>query len=163
MPDNKTREAAAKDKRQGKSASTQAGEYVNEVIEHVRQGKHGARSAAQVIAIGLSEARRAGVKVPVKKAASQAVRKRAADDEAASHRRTKPSVKRSRASIDALKKEGHRAASKSALSEHAKKSAAKRTAGSRSAAAKKAARTKGASGRAAAAKKAAKTRASKQH
>src|SRR5690349_20982837 len=64
MPDRKTLERAAKDKRQGKAASTQAGEFVREEIEHIREGKHGARSTEQAIAIGLSKARRAGVKLP---------------------------------------------------------------------------------------------------
>ena len=67
MPEKKTRKAAAKDKREGKSASTQAGEYVHEEIEHVRKGKHGARSTKQAIAIGLSKARKKGKKVPKKK------------------------------------------------------------------------------------------------
>ena len=154
MPEKKTQRAAARDKKEGKSPGTQAGEYVHEEIEHVREGKHGARSTRQAIAIGLSKARRAGVKVPVSK-------KKAAQDEASSHDHHEPAAKRSRATTKALKKEGHGAASKSALSSRAKKSAAKRTAGSRSAAAKKAAHTKGAAGRSAAAKKAAKTRARK--
>lgn len=158
MPEKSTRKAAARDKRQGKSASTQAGEYVHEEIEHIRQGKHGARSTKQAIAIGLSKARRAGVKVPAKKTAGKTTRKRASRDEAAATDHTSPSIKRSRASLAALKKEGHGAASTSALSKQAQKSAAKRSAQSRSVAAKKAARTKGASGRKAAAKKAAKTR-----
>ena len=71
MPEKKTRQAAARDRRQGKSPSTQAGEYVHEEIEHVREGKHGARSAKQAIAIGLSKARRAGVKVPRKKSSTK--------------------------------------------------------------------------------------------
>ena len=161
MPEKKTQRAASKDKKEGKSASTQAGEYVHEEIEHVRKGKHGARSAKQAIAIGLSKARRTGVKAPVSKTASKSTKKKAAQDEAASHHRHKPATKRSRATTKALKKEGHSAASKSALSSHAKKSASKRTASSRSSAAKKAAHTKGAAGRSAAAKKAAKTRAKK--
>jgi hypothetical protein len=159
MPEKKTQRAASKDKKEGKSASTQAGEYVHEEIEHVREGEHGARSAKQAIAIGLSKARRAGVKVPISKTASKSTRKRAAHDAAASHDHHKPSTKRSRASTSALKKEGHQAASTSALSSHAKESAAKRSAGSRVAAAKKAAHTKGAVGRSTAAKKAAKTHA----
>ena len=61
MPEKKTLERAAQDKRQGKAPTTQAGEFVREEIEHVREGKHGARSAKQAIAIGLSKARRAGV------------------------------------------------------------------------------------------------------
>ena len=159
MPEKKTRDAAAKDKKQGKSPSTQAGEYVREEIEHVREGKHGARSTKQAIAIGLSKARRDGVEVKPGKTASKATRKKAAQDEAASHDHHKPAPKRSQATKQALKKEGHSAASKSALSKHAKKAASKRTASSRSAAAKKAAQTKGAAGRSAAAEKAARTRA----
>jgi hypothetical protein len=161
MPEKKTQRAASKDKKEGKSPSTQAGEYVHEEIEHVREGKHGARSARQAIAIGLSKARRAGVKVPPGKTASKSTKKKAAHDEAASHDRHKPAAKRSRAITKALKKEGHKAASTSALSSQAKTSASRRSAGSRSAAAKKAAHAKGAAGRSAAAKKAARTRASR--
>jgi hypothetical protein len=163
MPEKRTRQAAARDKREGKSPSTQAGEFVHEEIEHVREGKHGARSAKQAIAIGLSKARRAGVKVPPKKNASKATRKRAARDEEAGEHPHKPAAKRSRATSKALKREGHGAASRQALSGHARKSASKRSAASRSAAAKKAARTKGAAGRSAAAKKAAATRARRGH
>ena len=64
MPEKETIEKARKDKREGKAPSTQAGEFVHEEIEHVKEGKHGARSAKQAIAIGLSKARRAGVKLP---------------------------------------------------------------------------------------------------
>ncbi|HEV2681136.1 MAG TPA: DUF6496 domain-containing protein [Rhodanobacter sp.] len=159
MPEKKTQRAASKDKKEGKSPSTQAGEYVHEEIEHVRKGKQGARSTKQAIAIGLSKARRAGVKVPASKTASKSTKKKAAHDETSSHEHHKPAATRSRATTKALKKEGHSAASKSALSSHAKKVASKRTASSRSAVAKKAAHTKGAAGRSAAAKKAAKTRA----
>jgi hypothetical protein len=161
MPEEKTRRAAAKDKKEGKAPSTQAGEYVKEEIEHVREGKHGARSTKQAIAIGLSKARRAGVKASPGKNASKSTKKKAARDEAAAHEHHKPAAKRSRATTRALKKEGHGAASKSALSSQARKSASKRSAGSRSAAAKKAAHTKGAAGRSAAAKKGARTRAKK--
>lgn len=159
MPEKKARAAAAKDKKEGKAPSTQAGEFVHEEIEHVRDGEHGARSTKQAIAIGLSKARRAGVKVPAGKSASKATKKKAKQDESASHDDHKPASKRSAATKTALKKEGHKAASKSALSSHAKKAASKRTAESRSSAAKKAAHTKGAAGRSTAAKKAAKTRA----
>jgi hypothetical protein len=162
MPESHTRRAAAKDKKAGKSASTQAGEYVHEEIEHVREGKHGARSTKQAIAIGLSKARRAGVKAKPGKNASESTKKKAALDEAASHEHHQPAARRSRATTRALKKEGHQAASKSALSAQAKKSAAQRTASSRSAAAKQAAHTKGAEGRSAAARKAAKTRAQRR-
>jgi hypothetical protein len=70
MPEKETLERARRDRRAGKAASTQAGEFVREEIHHVREGKHGARSAKQAIAIGLSKARRSGVKVPRKKGAS---------------------------------------------------------------------------------------------
>ncbi|MEO6798620.1 MAG: DUF6496 domain-containing protein [Rhodanobacter sp.] len=160
MPEKKTREASAKDKKQGKSPSTQAGEYVREEIEHVREGKHGARSTKQAIAIGLSKARRDGVDVKAGRSASKSTREKAAQDKKVSHDHHKPSSTRSKATKKALRKEGHVAASKSALSKHAKKSASKRIASSRSAAAKKAAQTKGAVGRSAAAKDA-RTRASK--
>src|SRR5215210_3367636 len=63
MPEKKTLERARKDKRQGKAPSTQAGEFVREEMEHIRRGKHGARSAKQAVAIGLSKARRAGVEL----------------------------------------------------------------------------------------------------
>jgi hypothetical protein len=163
MPAKKAIERAKKDKREGKSASTQAGEFVREEIDHIREGKHGARSTKQAIAIGLSEARRAGVDLPPPKKgkASSKTVKRAKRDLAAGKKGTarRPSAKRSRATKQALKREGHSAASKRALSKHARKAARKRTAGQRSAAAKKAARTKGAKERSAAARKAARTRA----
>ena len=133
MPEKKTREAARKDKREGKSASTQAGEYVHEEIEHVREGKHGARSTKQAIAIGLSKARADGVKVPAKKGASK---------KSTTKKATKKSATRSAAASKALKREPRKAASKTALSRQAKKAAGKRSAASRSAAAKKAARTR---------------------
>jgi hypothetical protein len=141
MPEQKTRDAARKDKREGKSASTQAGEYVHEEIEHIREGKHGARSAKQAIAIGLSKARADGVKVPAKKGAKKATRK-AASKKTATKKATKKSATRSAAAKKALKREPRKAASKTALSRQATKAAGKRSAASRSAAAKKAARTR---------------------
>jgi hypothetical protein len=164
MPEKKTTEKAHQDKREGKSASTQAGEYVHEEIEHVREGKHGARSAKQAIAIGLSKARRDGVKLapPKKGAASEATRKRAKSDEKAGEKgKKKVSSTRSKASSSALKKEGRSAASPKALSKQAHSAASKRSASARSASAEKAAKTKGAAGRSEAAKKAARTRAKK--
>lgn len=134
MPEKTTRARAERDKRQGKAPSTQAGEYVREEMEHVREGKHGARSPEQAIAIGLSKARREGVKLPLrgsKKSASTS-----------STKKKKPSAKRSRATEAALKREGHSAASKPALARHARKVARKKSAASRSAAARKAARTR---------------------
>jgi hypothetical protein len=165
MPEKKTVEKARKDKREGKAASTQAGEFVHEEIEHVKEGKHGARSAKQAIAIGLSKARRAGVKLPAPKkgTASEATRHKAQADNEAGAKGAKKSVSptRSRATSAALKKEGHSAASPKALSKQAKSAAAKRPAADRSAAARKAARTKGPEERSEAASKAAKTRAKK--
>jgi len=162
VPEKKTVEKAHKDKREGKSASTQAGEFVHQEIEHVREGKHGARSTKQAIAIGLSEARRAGVKVaaPKKGTASTSTRDKAKKDLAAGAKGTKKvSSTRSRATRSALKQEGHSAASTKALSKQAKSAASKRTASDRSASAKKAAETKGPKERSEAAKKAARTRA----
>jgi len=146
MPEKETLERAKKDKREGKSASTQAGEFVREEMDHIREGKHGARSAKQAIAIGLSKARRAGVKLaqPKKGKVSEETRKQAARDtkKGASSTKSKPSAKRSRATLGALKREGHSAASKLALSRQTKKAASKRSAASRSRSAKKAAATR---------------------
>ena len=144
MPEKKTLERVKKDKREGKSESTQAGEFVREEIEHVREGKHGARSAKQVIAIGLSKARRAGIKLPPPKNASKEVKEQAAREtrKAKSGGKRKTSAKRSRASLRKLKGEGHSAASKTALSRHARSAAARRSAASRSRSAKKAAATR---------------------
>ena len=162
MPEKRTMERARKDRREGKSGSTQAGEFVREEMHHVREGKHGAASTKQAIAIGLSKARRAGVKLPPPKkgTASEKTRKSAKRAVAAGARGPKPaSPRRSRAIRAALKREGHTAASKSALARQAKSAAHKRTAGQRSAAARKAAKTKGSSVRTAAGRKGARTRA----
>lgn len=145
MPEKETFERAEQDKREGKAPSTQAGEFVHEEIEHVREGKHGARSTKQAIAIGLSKARRAGVKLPPPpKTASKETREQAARDtrKAKSGAKVKKSVKRSRATLAALKREGRSAASKKALSRQASRAAAKRSAASRSRSAKKAAATR---------------------
>lgn len=142
MPEQETMERAREDAREGKSASTQAGEFVREEVHHVREGKHGARSPQQAIAIGLSKARRAGVKLAAPKG-SAALRKKAAQDEAASkHAGRKTSAKRSRATEAALKREPHNSASKSALSRQTKSMAAKRGKRARSQSAVKAARTR---------------------
>src|SRR5256885_13820995 len=87
MPEKQTLERARRDKRQGKAASTQAGEIVKEEMDHVREGKHGARSAKQAIAIGLSKARRAGGDLPPprKSKASARTPKNAARDYARGH------------------------------------------------------------------------------
>src|SRR5262245_44079265 len=130
MPEQRTLERARKDKREGKSPSTQAGEFVHEEIEHIREGKHGASSTKQAIAIGLSKARRAGVKLkpPKRGQASARTRKSAARAYRAGQRgsRRKPSAKRSRSMLRALKREPRRAASTKALSSQARSAAARR-------------------------------------
>src|SRR5688572_2019906 len=120
MPEKKTIERAREAKREGKSASTQAGEFIREEIHHIREGKHGARSPEQVIAIGLSKARRAGVKLPVpdKGEASEETRARARSDLRSAGRHRKPSAARKRAGKKRLEDEGHSAASKGALAAH---------------------------------------------
>ena len=132
MPEKRTIDRAKKAKREGKSPSTQAGEFVREEIEHIREGNHGARSPEQAIAIGLSKARRAGVDLPAPKKGktSEATRKRAKKDleKGRTSSTSKPSAKRSKASLGKLKREGRSAASHQALSRHAKKAAYKRKA-----------------------------------
>jgi Family of unknown function (DUF6496) len=148
MPKKETIERARQDARQGKAPSTQAGEFVREEMESIRKGEHGARSTKQAIAIGLSKARRAGVKLPPPKkgSGSESTRKKAKRDTEKGKTRGSSSVsrRRSRATLRALKREGRTAASKQALSQHARDAARKRTPGERSAAAKKAARTRAA-------------------
>jgi hypothetical protein len=144
MPEKKTIEAARRDARQGKSKSTQAGEFVREEMHHIREGKHGARSAKQAIAIGLSKARRAGVPLSASKNASPRVKKQARHEIERAHdgHSHTPSTTRSRATKKALTHEGHAAASHTSLSRHAHTAAMKRTHAERSAAAKKAATTR---------------------
>src|SRR6187455_1831926 len=105
MPKKHTIERARRDAREGKSPSTQAGEFVREEIEEIRARKHGARSTKQAIAIGLSKARRAGVKlgVPKRGTTSAATRRKAAKDLEAGRTGKKPSPSRSRATLKALK------------------------------------------------------------
>src|SRR5436190_3951019 len=116
MPEEETTERAREDEREGKSPSTQAGEFVREEMEHIREGKHGARSTKQAIAIGLSKARRAGVELPPpgKGKTSERTRRSAERAYARGHgapARSRPSAKRSRAISRALRREGHSAAS----------------------------------------------------
>lgn len=148
MPDAETLERVRKDKREGKAPSTQAGEFVREEMHHIREGVHGARSTKQAIAIGLSKARRAGVDLPPPRAGtvSEKTRKSAerAYEEGQSHPRKKPSPKRSRATLRALQRESHRAASHEALARQAHRSAQRRSSTERKAAARKAARTRAA-------------------
>lgn len=164
MREKETLERARRDKREGKAPTTQAGEFIREEMHHIREGKHGARSAKQAIAIGLSKARRAGVDLPPpgKGEASEKTRKSAKRAYERGHGappKSTPSAKRSQAIHRALEREGHEAASHTALSRQAHRAAKKRTHAERSAAAIKAARTKGPGERSAAARKAAKTRA----
>ncbi len=145
MPEKKTLERARRDKEQGKSASTQAGEFVREEIEHVREGKHGARSTKQAIAIGLSKARRAGVnlKAPRRGTTSAATRRQAARDTQRGHSGSRrPSSTRSRATLRALSREGRSAGSREALSRQARRAAARRPKAARAQAARRAAVTK---------------------
>jgi hypothetical protein len=143
MPEKTTLKRARRDKRQGKAASTQAGEFVREEMHHVREGKHGARSTKQAIAIGLSKARRSGVKLPAPRRGAKASTKRSAKYATrAGRRHAKPSTRRSRAVRRALRREGHRAASKRSLSRQARSAARRRSGASRSAAARRAARTR---------------------
>jgi len=144
MPEGIAVERAKEDQREGKSPSTQAGEFVREEIDHVREGKHGARSAKQAIAIGLSKARRAGVDLPVPKkgTVSEKVRRDAerVHEHQTSGRRATP--KRRRASLGALRRERTDTASPDVLSKQARKSASKRGSAARRRAAKKAAVTR---------------------
>lgn len=143
MPEKETLRRAHADKRAGKSPSTQAGEFVREEIHHVREGKHGARSAKQAIAIGLSKARSAGVDLPSPPAsASESTKRSAKSARRRASSRKRPSAKRARASMRKLKGEPRSAASHQALSRQAKTAARRRSQRSRSAAARKAARTR---------------------
>jgi hypothetical protein len=144
MPDKKTIDKALEDKKEGKSAGTQAGEFVHDEIEKIRKGEHGARSAKQAIAIGLSEARRAGVKLapPKKGTVSEKTRANAKRESEKGERHEPISRSRSRARVKALKKEPISTVSKSALSKQGKSAAKKRSAASRSASARKASRTR---------------------
>ena len=146
MPEKKTVERARKAKQQGKAPSTQAGEFVREEMDHIREGKHGARSTKQAIAIGLSKARRAGVKLPPpasgtvpEKTRQQANREYA---RAGKGNGAQTSPKRSRATTQALKRESRRVASKPAIARQARTAARQRTAAARSVSAKKAAQTR---------------------
>jgi hypothetical protein len=165
MPEKETIERAKRAKRRGKAPSSQAGEFVREEIHHIREGKHGARSTKQAIAIGLSKARRAGVDLPppAPGKAKAATRRSAARDYAKGKSGARSgSARRARATRSALKREGRSAASSASLSRQARTAASRRTATERRGAARKAARTKGSAGRRAAAQKAATTRKRKR-
>ena len=158
----RTIERARRDGREGKSPSTQAGEFVREEFHHIREGKHGARSAKQAIAIGLSKARRAGVSLPPPRAgrATAKVRRQAKRDylKGQTGGAQRPSPRRSRAVLGALRREGRRAGSSLAISRQAHRGARQRTAAQRTAAARRAVRTKTPAGLSAASRKTARTR-----
>jgi len=159
MPEKATLKRARADKRSGKAPTTQAGEFVREEMHHIREGKHGARSTKQAIAIGLSKARRAGVKLRRPPAsAKKTTRQSAKYASRAGTRRRRTSPRRARAVRRALKREGQRAASRKALARQAKTAARRRSHAARSRSARRAARTKGPQVRRAAAQKAARTR-----
>jgi hypothetical protein len=164
MPEKETIERAHEDEREGKSPSTQAGEFVREEMHHIREGKHGAESPQQAIAIGLSKARRAGVKLaaPRRGRASARTRKQASRDLRRGRRRAssrnRTSTRRSRATTRALRRKGRSAASRRSLSRQARSAARRRSASNRRSAALKAVRTKGRKGMQRAARKAAQTR-----
>jgi hypothetical protein len=147
MPSMNAKRKAQSDRRAGKSPGTQAGEFVKEEIEHVREGKHGARSSKQAIAIGLSKARRAGVELspPKKGKTSEQTRRKAARDMEKGHGaapRQTVTAKRKSASKQALRREGSAAGSRAALSSQARTAARRRSPSERSASARKAARTR---------------------
>ena len=126
MPERKTTDRAQRAKRRGKAPTTQAGEFVREEIRHVREGKHGARSTKQAIAIGLSKARHAGIKLPPppKKRTSERTRSSEAATSQRSHERPgkRPSAKRSRAASAALKRESRHVVSRTALARQGRRS-----------------------------------------
>lgn len=163
MPEETKKKRAMKDLREGKSPSTAAGEFVHEEIEHIREGKHGARSPQQAIAIGLSKARRAGVPLPPPKKGTTSEKTRESAEweyEKGQHGDTKShSARRSRARERVLEKEPRSSASHRSLSKQARSAARKRSSKSRHDAAMKAVQTKGKAGLRQAARKAARTRA----
>ncbi len=136
MPWKTTLDRARRDRRQGKAATTQAGEFVREEMEHVRRGKHGARSTKQAIAIGLDKARRSGVPLepPRPGQASEKTRRSAesASRRGRSQSSRRPNPRRSRATSRALEREGRSAASRRSLSRQAHSAAARRRSGSSS-------------------------------
>jgi uncharacterized protein DUF6496 len=141
MPEKETLERAQEDAAEGKSPSTQAGEFVREEMHHIREGQHGARSTKQAIAIGLSKARRAGVDLNPPSGPSE-TRKKAASDVRAGQSHRKPSARRARAVRKALRREGRSAASRSSLARQARASARRRGAAARSRSGRKAAATR---------------------
>jgi Family of unknown function (DUF6496) len=160
MPKKVTVERARRDRREGRRPTTQAGEFVREEMHHIREGKHGARSTKQAIAIGLSKARRAGVKLgrPLRSAKPGTRTSAVSATRAARRGRPRPTPKRSRAMTRALKREPRTVAAPAALTREAREAARRRGAKARKASARKAVATKGRAGLRAAGRKAAATR-----
>ena len=163
MPEQETIRRAKRDLKEGKSPSTAAGKFVHEEIEHVREGKHGARSPQQVVAIGLSEARRAGIPLPPPKRdrTKEGTRKSAEHDYEGgqAEKQYAPSASASGARQAVLEREPRTTASHSALSKQSREASHRRTHAERQEAAEKAVKSKGKSGLRSAALKAAKTHA----
>ena len=148
MPSKSTVKKAKRDLSEGKSATTASGEFVREEMEHIRKGKHGARSPKQAIAIGLSKARRAGVplKPPARGRTSERTRRSATQAYETGQGRRKPrapSARRKRATTRALKREGQTAASRRSLAAQSRSAKARRSRASRANARKRAAGMKG--------------------
>lgn len=144
MPEKQTLQRARRAKAQGKAPGTQAGEFIREEMHHIREGKHGARNPKQAIAIGLSKARRAGVKLSPPRRGEASTRRQAQRDYAKGQRTTnrRANPRRSRATLRALRREGHWAASRPALSRQTRTAARRRSPQERSRAAHRAARTR---------------------
>jgi hypothetical protein len=164
MPEKQTLERAQEDLQEGKAPSTAAGEFVHEEIEHVREGKHGARSPQQAVAIGLSKARRAGIPLPPPKRGKvkEATRKGAGRDyqKGQAGEEHKPSARASRAREQVLEHEPHSTASHRSLSRQSHTAAQRRSSAERHESAERAVQTKGSEGLRSAARKAARTRKS---
>ena len=160
MPEKRVIDRARADAAAGRAPSVQAGEFVHEEMRHIREGEHGARSTKQAIAIGLSKARRSGVKLPPPppERASPQIREKAEQDLAKAKSNRPKSARRSRAVARALRRETGRAASSGSSAKQAKTAAKRRGPAQRRMAARKAVATKGTAGRRAAARKAANTR-----
>jgi hypothetical protein len=163
IDDQEALERAREDQRQGKSPSTQAGEFVREEIDHVREGVHGAANVKQAIAIGLSKARRAGINLPPPAKGPAKIRAQAQRDlRKGKSPRRKVSSKPSRATLRALQQQSTRSATRRALSEQARSGARRRGPAARHNSAEKALHTKGKADLRAAARKAALTRQRKR-
>jgi hypothetical protein len=157
MPEKETLERAMEDLSEGKSPSTAAGEFVHEEIEHVREGKHGARSPQQAVAIGLSKARRAGIPLPPPERGrvKEETRKGAERDyqKGQSGEDHQPSRRASQAREEVLAREPNSTASHRTLSKQSRAAARGRSSEDRHRSAEHAVQTKGTEGLQSAARK----------